>query len=46
MNLTLDASGNVTLTPVQQFASGGSSTVLRIDDGADGELQWPAGGKR
>lgn len=46
VNLTVDASGNVTLTPVQQFASGGSSTVLRIDDGADGDLQWPAGGKR
>jgi len=46
VNLTVDASGNATLTPVQQFASGGSSTVLRIDDGADGELQWPAGGKR
>ena len=45
VNLTIDASGNVTLTPVQQFASGGSSSVLRLDDGPAGDVTWPAGGK-
>ena len=28
------------------FVRGGSSTVLRIDDGTAGELRWPAGGPR
>jgi thermitase len=46
VNLTVDASGNVSLAPVQQFVSGGSTTVLRIEDGSNGELQWPATGKR
>lgn len=46
VNLTIDASGNVTLTPVQQFVNGGSSTVLRVDDGPDDEVTWPEGGKR
>jgi hypothetical protein len=45
LNLTVDANGNVSLTPVQQLVSGGGSTVLRINDGANGDLQWPAGGK-
>ena len=33
VNLTIDASGNVTLAPVQQFATGSSGTVLRFLDG-------------
>jgi uncharacterized protein YfaP (DUF2135 family) len=46
VNLTVDASGNVSLTPVQQLVDGGSNTVLRIEDGSNGALQWPATGKR
>lgn len=44
VNLTVDASGNVTLSPVQQFVSGTSGTVLRFLDGDD-ELEWPTTGK-
>lgn len=45
VNLTVDASGNVALVPVQTFTSGGSSTVLRFQDGSR-VVEWPAGGKR
>jgi uncharacterized protein YfaP (DUF2135 family) len=45
VNLTIDASGNVTLAPTQQFSNGGSSTVLRVPEGSDGVVEWPAGGK-
>jgi thermitase len=30
ITLTIDANGNVTLSPIQQFTNGGSSTVLRV----------------
>jgi hypothetical protein len=46
INLTIDASGNVSLAPVQQFLSGDSNTVLRFEDGAGSVVEWPAGGKR
>jgi uncharacterized protein YfaP (DUF2135 family) len=50
VTLNVDASGNVSLAPVQQFVSGGSSSVLRIYDGtADTEgddfISWPTSGK-
>ncbi|MGE3908694.1 MAG: S8 family serine peptidase [Chloroflexota bacterium] len=44
VNLTVDASGNVSLSPVQAFASGNSSSVFRFQDGSD-ELEWPLTGK-
>ena len=44
VNLTIDASGNVSLTPVQQFVNGSSGTILRFLDGGD-DLEWPATGK-
>jgi uncharacterized protein YfaP (DUF2135 family) len=45
VNVTVDASGNVSLTPVQQFTTGTSGTVLRFQDG-DEALEWPTTGKR
>jgi len=45
VTLTVDASGNVTLSANQTFVSGDSGTVLRLDDGGDGVVEWPAGGK-
>lgn len=44
VNLTIDASGNVSLSPVQQFATGSSGTVLRFLDGSE-QLEWPTTGK-
>jgi uncharacterized protein YfaP (DUF2135 family) len=46
VNLTLDANGELSLTSVQQFVNGGENTVLRLADGPDGALEWPATGKR
>lgn len=45
VSLTVDAAGNVTLTPVQEFESGGSGTVLRFEEGPGRTVEWPARGK-
>jgi len=44
VNLTLAANGNVSLSPVQQFLTGTTGTVLRFLDGRE-ELAWPPDGK-
>ena len=46
VNLTIDASGNVTLAPVQQLVSGGSSSVMSLPDGSGSQVSWPTTGKR
>src|SRR5262249_36080418 len=45
VNLTIDANGNVTLSPVQKFANGDSNSVLRLQDGPGDFVEWPVGGK-
>jgi hypothetical protein len=40
--LTVDASGGVTLAPIQRFSAGGSSTTLSVPDGQSGTIEWPA----
>ena len=46
VNITVDTGGNVSSAPAQTFVSGGSSTTLRIDDGSNSVLEWPAAAKK
>jgi len=45
VTVTVDANGQATLTPVQQFLNGNAGTVLRFQDGTDGSIEWPGSGK-